>query len=98
MSAATAERATTLDFAAQAEAIDDARNRAYEQLRAANTRGLTIDDVDAFDDAMAAVAARCEILRRKFYPRHHRLVVTCGAALTVSATGRRCRVVWRRSR
>ncbi|QIS19564.1 hypothetical protein [Nocardia terpenica] len=84
------------EFVAEASAIDDARVAAYAALRAASRRGLTGADVDAFHDAMEEITARCEVLRRRFYPRRHRLIVACGVAMVVSRTYRSREVVWTR--
>lgn len=89
---------TSPEFCAEATAIDDARHAAYEALAAATTRGdLGLSDVEAMEAAMAALDARCEKLRRRFYPRRHKLIITCGAALTVSPTWRSRQVVWKRA-
>ncbi|WP_280465553.1 hypothetical protein [Nocardia brasiliensis] len=84
------------DFAVEAAAIDDAREAAFAALRAAHARGLTGADLDAMCDAMDAIHARCEALRRRYFPRRHRLGVALGAAWVVSRTGRSLEVVWRR--
>ncbi|MGW0052018.1 hypothetical protein [Nocardia nova] len=89
---------TVLDFAAEAQAIDDARTAAFTALNHANTRGLTSADVDAIEHALAELAARCEILRRAFYPQWHRLVVTMGGAMVLSESGRVSEIVWKRPR
>ncbi|WP_067891123.1 hypothetical protein [Nocardia vaccinii] len=96
-SGVTAPAAEVLDFAAEATAIDDARTAVFDALRAANARGLDGADVDALDEARARIAARCERLRREFYPRWGQLAVVNGAALVISKTGRSWEIVWRRA-
>ncbi|MBL1079482.1 hypothetical protein JK358_34260 [Nocardia sp. 2] len=86
------------DFITEATAIDDAREAAFAGLRAANARGLTGADADAFAAAMSEVDARCERLRQRFYPRRHRLFIVHGAAMVVSPTFRSREIVWRRPR
>jgi hypothetical protein len=94
----SAPAVTVLDFATEAAAIDDAREAAHAGLRAANVRGVTGDDLDAFSGAMESVQQRCEILRRAFYPRRAQLWIGNGTAMTLSATGRSRRIVWQRPR
>lgn len=89
---------TAPEFAVEASAIDDARTAAFAELAAANARGLTVADVDAMCTAMAELDARCEVLRRRYYPRRHKLVIAIGAAMVMSPTFRRREVVWRRPR
>ncbi|MBF6298481.1 hypothetical protein IU459_13125 [Nocardia amamiensis] len=84
------------EFAVEVAAIDDAREAAYAALREANARGLTGADVYAVIDAMDQVTARCEELRRRYFPRRHRLFVACGVASIMSRTGRSTEIVWRR--
>lgn len=85
------------EFDAEARAIDEARTAAYAALRAANARGLRGSDVDAFDEALRAVAARCEALRRRYLPNRYRLVVIDGQAMTISPKGYTYRIVWNRA-
>lgn len=89
---------TAPEFAVEATAIDDAREAAFAALRAANARGVTGADARAMQSAMDELDARCEKLRRRFYPRRHQLIITCGAAFTVSPTWRSRKFVWKRQR
>ncbi|UGT71553.1 hypothetical protein LTT66_16240 [Nocardia gipuzkoensis] len=84
------------EFAVEVAAIDTARDAASAALREANARGLTGADIDAVIDAMDQVTARCEELRRRYFPRRHRLFVACGLAVVISRTGRSTEIVWRR--
>ncbi|WP_280389658.1 hypothetical protein [Nocardia wallacei] len=85
-----------LDFAAECQAIDDARRAAHEAFLAAARRGLTRADIRALDEARAELAARCEILRRAFHPRTGQLGVLRGTAFVISRSGHSHRIVWRR--
>lgn len=86
------------EFAAEATAIDDAREAAYAQLHAANARGLTGTDADAMAAALADIERRCEQLRRRYFPRRHKLFIALGAAMVVSRTYRSRQIVWTRPR
>lgn len=88
---------TAPEFAAECEAIDDVREAAYAALHEAIPRGLTAADIDAMSAAMDAVEERCEALRRKHFPRRHRLIITLGVAMVASKTCR-SQVVWQRAR
>ncbi|MDO3648660.1 hypothetical protein [Nocardia mangyaensis] len=84
------------EFVVELATIDVARDAAYAALRAANARGLTGSDIDAFTAAMDRVTASCEQLRRTYFPRRHRLFVAGGLASIISKTGRATEIVWRR--
>ncbi|MFE3057117.1 hypothetical protein [Nocardia sp. NPDC059239] len=85
------------EFAEQIAELDKAREAAFAALRAANARGLTGRDVDAMVTAMEEIEARCEELRRRYFPRRHKLVLTCGVAMLMSKSYRRAEIVWDRS-
>ncbi len=76
------------DFRAEVVAIDDAREAAFAVLREANERGLTGAGAEAMSAAMADVDARCEVLRRKYFPQWKELTVALGAVSVVDAHGR----------
>ena len=84
------------EFAVEIAAVDVARDAAYAGLKAANARGLTGSDIDVFTEAMDRVMARCEELRRTYFPRRHQLYVGGGLATIFSKTGRVTKIVWSR--
>ncbi|MEV6659474.1 hypothetical protein [Nocardia fluminea] len=84
------------EFAVEIAAVDVARDAAYAELRAANARGVTRSDIDAFTEAMDRVSVRCEELRRTYFPRRHQLFVAGGLATIFSKTGRATENVWTR--
>lgn len=86
------------EFATEALSIDDAREAAYAALREANVRGLVGADAEAMRAAMVDVDARCEALRRAYFPDCHRLYVVIGMALTVSRGGQSREIVWERTK
>ncbi|WP_306364371.1 hypothetical protein [Nocardia sp. CC227C] len=90
-------RTVPLEFVAEVAELDRLRENAFEGLRAANARGLTGSDMDAMVTALDEVEARCEQLRKRFFPRRHKLVITCGVAMLVSKTFRSCEIVWQRT-
>lgn len=85
-------------FVDEASAIDSTRDAALAALRGANARGLSGADVDAVCTAFDDVTARCEALRRRYFPHRYRLAVTKGTAITMSKTGRSIQLVWKRER
>lgn len=87
-------RPVPAEFTAEIAALHEAREAAFAALRAANARGLTGRDADAFSAVMTEIDARCERLRRRFFPRRHKLAVTSGAALLMSRTNRHVEIVW----
>ena len=93
----TPQAVEVLDFAAEVERIQAERYAAFDALRTAFGRGLTIDDIDAHDVARIRIARRCEVLRRAFYPQWGQLAVIAGAVLVISRSGRASRIVWRKS-
>lgn len=87
------------DFAARATELDDERE-AINAAVAASARRIDFADGEQIDDLMQRMAdhdAAVEELRRRYYPRAHRLVIVDGKAITVSPTGRSLRTVWTRT-
>jgi Glu-tRNA(Gln) amidotransferase subunit E-like FAD-binding protein len=87
-------------FAASAERLADERVR-IDALIAAGAAAARRDDpmrelVDEPLEAMEAFGAAVEELRRRHYPRAHRLVVVEDSAYLASATMRSVRQVWSR--
>ncbi|WP_280367253.1 hypothetical protein [Nocardia wallacei] len=82
------------EFADEIAALYEAREAAFAALRAANASSLTGQDMDAMVTAMAEIDERCEDLRRRFFPRRHRLVVTSGGAMLMSKANRHVEIVW----
>lgn len=80
--------AMAAEFQAEAAAIDDAREAAFAALREANERGVTGGDAEAMSAAMAEVDARCEVLRRTYFPQWRELTVALGAVSVVDHHGR----------
>jgi hypothetical protein len=84
---------TELDV--EARAICAARAAWWDQLRAFNAdENKTGAMADVLFRASDDIDQRVEALRRKFFPRAHRLIVQAGEAITVSRTGRSTRRVW----
>lgn len=87
------------EFDAAARAICASREEWWERLRAFNRAAeqgrATRAMADAISSLDADITARVEQLRRAHFPRVHRLIVGGDSAITVSATGRSTRTVWR---
>lgn len=83
-------------FDREAREICAAREQWWGRLRAFNREGgmKTGAQADAVMQTSAELDARVEALRRRYFPRAHRLVVQNGKAITVSATARAVRRVW----
>ena len=86
------------DFAAQAVALDDEHESINAALaKVARSSELHGRDLDAIMQRMEEHRAATEELRRRYYPRAHRLVIVDGRAITASRTGRSVRTVWSRT-
>lgn len=89
---------TAAAFADAAHAINAARSAWQDDLRTLNAalRGgtATARDVDAILARSAELDTAVELLRRKFYPRAHRLIIGHGSAITISKTARSTKRVW----
>lgn len=84
-----------IDFDTEARQICADRDQWFQDLKTYNrTPGVTAADVDALMARSEQIDQRVEQLRRRFYPRAHRLVISHGSAVTVSPTGRSTRRVW----
>ena len=75
--------------------INAARAQWHNDLKALNAGTPTGRDLDALMQRSAELDAATERLRRKHYPRAHRLIIGLDMASTWSKTGRSSRVVWR---
>ena len=88
-----------IDFDTEARAICSERDAWWSDLRELNAgQRATGADFDALMQRSNALDARVEALRKRFYPRAHRLVISDGAATMVSRTARSTRRVWSDSR
>ena len=87
-----------MTFYDDAEKIADARKQWHDDLKQANRDGPTGTFVDELFTRSDALDAEIEQLRRQYFPRAHRLVITASGACTVSPTGRSIRTVWERQR
>lgn len=78
-------------------AISDERARWFAALRTLNeSASPTGADVDALMRRSDEIDAEVEVLRRKYFPRAHQLIITTIGACTSSATGRSVKSVWYR--
>ena len=83
------------DAAAALNAAREAWQADLKQLNAAVREGTATGvDVDAIMARDAEISAGVELLRRKYFPRAHRLIIGMGSAITVSKTARSTRRVW----
>lgn len=86
---------TPRTFTIEAARINAAREQWHADLKALNSTGnMTGADLDALMKRSAQLDADTEELRRKYYPRAHKLIIGMGMASTWSKTGRSSRVVW----
>ena len=83
------------EFDAEARSICSDLEAWWERLRAFNrSEGRTGAELDAIMASRDAIGDRAEELRRRYFPRAHRLVVQNGAAITSSPTARSIKRVW----